>query len=163
MADFPIDPAVRFLQGSGRKTLPIPVLPDERQIAVAVGSWKPGTLTSVGGDVVVTNQRVVFSPLDVRDVTAVMSWALGQVGAPAQFGKVAEWLGDTVGDVRVVGVTESARPGSNARLLKPPTFIATLGDGTEQEIGVLRDRITANIDPRNNAVRDRIVAVINGR
>lgn len=160
MADFPFDSELKFLQGSGRETLPIQLLPGEEQIAVAVGSWNPGTFVSVGGDVVVTNQRVIFSPLNVKDVTSVFSWALGKIGAPDQFGQVVDWLGKTVGDVRVIGVTQSARAGTNASWFKPPTFIATLADGADHEIGVLIERLAMNKDPRNNAVRDQIVAAI---
>lgn len=163
MSDFPFDSALKVLQGSGRETLPIPLLPDETQLAVAVGSWNPGTFLSVGGDVIVTNQRVIFSPLNVKDVTSVFSWVLGEVGAQDQFGQVTDWLGKTVGDVQVVGATETARAGSNARLLKPPTFVTKLADGAEHEVGVLWKRTAANIDPRNNDIRDQIVAAINSR
>jgi len=162
MADFPAEAAQNLLRGSGREPIPVALLDGEVQIATAVGSWDPGTFRSVGGNVIVTNQRVIFSPLDVRDVSKVFGWVLGAVGAREQLGKGASWLTTAIGDVRPLGVTRSARAGSNAKLIKPPTFIVTLEDGTEHVIGILHDRLAMSVDPRNNDARDAIVAAING-
>lgn len=162
MPDFPFNEASGFLSNSGGQTLPVQLLPGEVQILSAVGSWKPGTMVSVGGDVVLTNIRVIFSPLNVKDVTKILGWALAKAGAPGEMGKRVDWLAKQVGDVRYTSV-DSAVAAHDASLFKPPTFIATLADGNTQEIGVLCERRAANIDKRNNGARDQFVAAINAR
>lgn len=52
-----------LLGGSGKTTVPIPMLDGESEIMRVIGSARPGGLTSVGGELVLTTHRVCFTPL----------------------------------------------------------------------------------------------------
>jgi hypothetical protein len=54
------DATKRLLRGSGTKTLPITLEPGEVEKARSVASHRPGTLTSVGGDLVLTSRRLIL-------------------------------------------------------------------------------------------------------
>src|SRR3954453_21957382 len=77
-----LDSFAGIFSGSGKTALALQLEPGEIEVTRAVASIHPGTIRSVGGDLVLTNRRLVFTPLNVKDVTAVLSWGLGKAGAP---------------------------------------------------------------------------------
>jgi len=88
---------------------------------------------------------VVFTPLNTRDVTAVLTWGLGKAGAPGPAAQVPGHLDKLVIDRQFGGASglrglNSVAVGSPPSLLKPPTLLVTSIDGTVEEVGVLHER-----------------------
>jgi len=129
-----------------------------------VAGLRPGALNSVGGDLVLTNMRVVFTPLDVRDLSVVLKWGLGKAGGGRVANPLIDYAAGAVGDpVNVAGGLAglaAVQIGSSAKVLKPPTLLLLGADGTVTEIGILQSRMSANANSANNVVRDQMVAAI---
>lgn len=154
-----------LLGGSGMTTLPVPLQPGEVEIAREVASLRPGSLRSIGGDLVLTDHRLAFAPLNTRDVAAVLTWALGKAGAPGPAAQVPGHLDQLIVDREFGGASglrgiRSVAVGSPPSLLKPPTLIVVSNDGTVEEVGLLHARRSRNGDMRNAAARDRMLAVV---
>lgn len=134
----------------------------ENETTRAVACVDPGW-TSVGGDLVVTSHRIVFTPVDVRKAASVLVWVSDKVGGPAALGKAVDRGVDMVGAPRDLvaeqGNPTAVRAGRSASLFRAPTLIL-VSDGRENEIGILSGRFAPNIDRRNTVERDRMLAVI---
>ncbi len=147
------DSLIAVLSGKGKETVEVKLEPDEAQIVRCVANYK-----LFGGDLVVTNKRVVFTPLNVADAVTLLTFGLGKAGAgpiakvPEELGKLAAQ--DDLGPVRDVTA------GQDASWSSPPTIRFTGQDGTVTEIGILASRGTPNFSPTNNKVRDTVVATI---
>ncbi|GGM75427.1 hypothetical protein GCM10011609_09190 [Lentzea pudingi] len=94
-----------LLGGSGKSPLPVTLAVGEDEVTRAVASFRPGGLTSVGGDLVLTTKRLVFTPLNVTDVVKVLTWALGKAGAPDFVAGLPEKLGGLVEQEDFGGLT----------------------------------------------------------
>ncbi len=149
----------RLLAGSGTKTLPVSLDPGETEQARWVASNRPGTVTSVGGDLVLTNRRLVFTPLGTADIINVMTWGLTQAGAPDAVSQVPSQLGRLVGAEQIPGVSVVA-PGANGSFATPPTLRVTTYAGASIELGILASRRSMNPDPANVRARDSAVETI---
>jgi hypothetical protein len=103
----------------------------------------------------------VFAPWNVADLADVLTWALGKAGAPGQVGEAVGVARDAVGGVREAGAIRLARRGRNASLLRPPTLIVDLADGTHSEFGVLHKKLAMSMDTKNNNARDELINQIN--
>ncbi|MGW6447244.1 hypothetical protein [Lentzea sp. NPDC055074] len=151
-----------LLGGSGKNALPVVMADGEAEVTRVVASFRPGGFTSVGGDLVLTTKRLVFTPLNVTDVVKVMTWALGKAGAPDPVAGLPEKLGELVEQEDFGGLPEIARVevGGPPKLLMPPTLVISGADGAVREIGVLASRTTTNASPKNAVERDRMAEAI---
>ena len=150
-----------LLNGDGTRTLPIELAAGETERLRVVASASPGGV-SVGGDLVLTDRRLVFTPLNVRGVVDVLAWGLGKAGAPDVIAGIPGKLREKVGDpaaTELAGITAVER-GGDASWLKPPTVVVTGDDGTRFEIGILAARGRANIARVNNVARDRVLTAV---
>ena len=153
-----------FLDGvlKGHKpTLPIELAPGETERLRVVASKNPGG-ASVGGDLVLTDRRLVFTPLNVHGVVEMLTWGLGKAGAPDVIAGIPAKLGTKVGDPveTELATIATVERGNDASIFKPPTIVVTQDDGTRTEFGVLKSRRTANFSGTNNEERDRLLAAI---
>ncbi len=159
------DAFVGLLGGSGTRTVPVALQPGETEMAREVASLRPGELSSVGGDLVVTNRRVVFTPLDTRDVVQVLTWALGKAGAPGPLAGIPGQLGKLMGPEQPGGPAGlegigGVAVGSAPSILRPPTLLIVDLQGRTTEIGILASRRSPNPSRQNAVARDRILEVI---
>ena len=99
-----------------------------------------------GGTLVLTNQRLMFRPLDVGVATAVMSGGGVHLG-PKSIAVPTSFI-------------EGVEPGSDPGLFHPPSLVLTLRDGTRVVIGICASRFTPNISRRNRTARDHVVELI---
>jgi hypothetical protein len=150
-----------IFRGEGKRTLPITLEPGETERLRAVASKHPGG-ASVGGDLVLTDRRLVFTPLNVRGVVEVLTWGLGKAGAPDGIAGLPGKVGAMVGDPTATALAAIAtvERGNDASLFKPPTIVVTGNDGTRTEIGILATRTTANLAKSNNATRDEVLDAV---
>jgi hypothetical protein len=118
---------------------------------------------------VVTNQRVLFRPLDVGAAQKMIKEGVRFLPDElAVLGKVVNKVFDytvAYGEGLAGGIETSkitgVRPGRNAGLLHPPTLVLSFGNGRTLEIGVLKSIGTPNISPANNLARNELVHGIN--
>lgn len=157
--------AGRLIGGSGRETMPYELSVGETEILRVVGSKRPGRVTSVGGDLVLTNLRVIFTPLNTGDVSKLLSFGLGRAGANKKIVGLVDKVQDMIGTAAPIGpgaLSEVAtiEANSDGSLLKPPTLIIRGTDGSATEVGVLASRLSINSSPENRIARDRFVDAV---
>jgi hypothetical protein len=155
------DAVGRILGGSGTKTLAVQLEPDEAERSRVVASWDPGTVKSVGGDLVLTTKRLVFTPLDVRDAVEVLTWGLAKAGATHGMEKVPGQIGGVISQHIVPGgLAVTVEPGRDPSALCPPTLIVRTADGGTTEIGILDNRRSPNWATKNAVARDAFIAAV---
>jgi hypothetical protein len=156
-----------LLSGSGTRTRPLVLLKGESEVLRVVATAQPGTLTSVGGDLVLTTKRLIFTPLETKDVVEVLTWGLEKAGAPGVVTGLPGRLGELVREQQLGGsgglrgisaVTAGSPPG----VLRPPTLLVQATDGTTTDIGVLAGRRSPNWSKDNVPPRDRMLAAVQG-
>lgn len=149
------------LRGSGRETLPVELAEGERERGRFVAAKLAGNVAAVGGDLVVTDRRVVFAPLNVTDVVQVLSWGLAKAGAPSGAEKLPIKVGELVGQPSDAGQLTTAEAGRPATLTRPPEVILADDKGNKVPFGVLAGRTKLNRDPANTVARNQLVALVN--
>lgn len=157
-----LDSLGRLLGGAGKAPLPLVLAPGEQELARVVASARPGQPNSVGGDLVLTNQRCAFCPLNTKDLVEVLSWGLGKAGSPAG-ARVVRGLGGQVNAAAAehgLGNIAEVRIGSSAGTLKPPTLLLVSAEGVAVEIGILSGRLSRNGSRSNETVRDQMAMAI---
>jgi hypothetical protein len=155
-----LDNIGNLLQGSGKRAMPYELLPGEREQYRTPGSVVSGGLSTVGGDIVVTNQRLLFAPLNVTDVAALLGAGLERAGAPQQGTAVVGWLADRVSNAAVACLVVSIENGRNRSLLSPPTVVIAGSDGRSFELGVTASRLSPNVSQENDEARARLIAAV---
>lgn len=148
-----------LLGGSGRRTVPLDLLPGEQEVLRVVGSARPG-LASVGGELVLTTMRVCFLPWNTRDLASILAWALPKAGGTKLSGLATNAVQRGVdGAARSLKGPElvSVEPGSRASVFKPPTVVVRGADGVPHEFGVLAGIGSPNFAARNVVTRDEFV------
>lgn len=149
-----------LLGGNGTRVRSVSLQEGETEICREVACVRPGTLTSLGGELVLTDRRLVFCPQQTKDRADVLTWVLRTPGAPPpglpdRFGELVQQRDVPAGARGVVSV--SADGGG---WLKSPTILVRGTDGSTTEIGVLAGRRSMNRDRNNVVARDRMLAAI---
>lgn len=113
---------------------------------------------SVGGELVVTTQRIVSLPWNTADIAGVLTWALPKVGAPRIAGAAVKALQYAVDGARAEITAQHVVAGTDGSLLRPPTVVVEGSDGTRAEFGVLAGPRVPNGSSRSRAARNRFLA-----
>ena len=155
-----LDNVKGLLGGSGKTTEPILLEAGENEQARTVACTVKGSgLPWVGGDLVLTDRRLLFTPLNVKDVAPLLSYGLKAAGVPsvavALVGRVQSQI--RPGATELAEVT-SVTSGRSAGLLHPPTLLVNRADGESIEFGVLASRTTPNFSGANERARDDFLA-----
>ncbi len=102
-----------------------------------------------GGTLVLTNQRLIFQPLDLGAATAVLGGGAGHLGP--------QGMSVSTDDIRKVEASRD--PG----LFHPASLVLTLRDRSRVVIGVGAGRFTPNFSRKNAVARDEMVDLINAQ
>jgi hypothetical protein len=148
-----------LLKGSGKEPEQVELLPDEVERARVVATWNPGSLRSVGGDLVLTNQRLIFTPLNVTDLVGVLAWALSKAGAPPDVDKIPGQIGKLITQ-HVLKGSQSIEPSRGPSLSRGPTVIIRGADGSATEVAIFASRLTPSFSRKNVEVRDAFIATV---
>lgn len=135
--------------------------PGESTIASASACTIKRGVAWVGGDLIVTNQRLIFNPWYSSDLTKLTSLGLKFVPIPH-----AHHVMTVVGSARRPGTQAGADAGlitavsvgQPAGLARPPTIVVERSDGAPLEFGIASNRWTPTRSHRNIVARDRILA-----
>lgn len=154
-----------LLAGRGTRVRPVSLRQGETELCREVASARPGTLTSVGGDLVLTDRRLIFTPLETVDAVEVLTWGLRKARAPGPVAELPGRLGELVQQHDVGGADglrgiASVTADDTGGWLRPPTVCVYATDGSTTEIGILGARRASNRDRSNVAARDRMAAAI---
>ncbi|NEA36926.1 hypothetical protein [Streptomyces sp. SID13031] len=121
-----------------------------------------------GGQFALTNQRLLFRPLDTSGVAKMIKDGVEFLpGDLAILGKVVDKaldystaygdsLAGAINTSEIVGVIR----GRNAALSHPPSLVLEFADGRRLEIGVLKSIGSPNFLPSNNSARDEMIEAI---
>lgn len=145
--------------GSGKSVQPMTLADGEHELTRVVAcTVKGGGRPWVGGDLVLTNHRLLFTPLNVKDVAALLSYGLKKAGAPGAPIAVVGWVAGQVmpGSVDADEIA-SASAGRSGALLNPPTIKVNLRSGGTLEFGMLAGRMSPNGAKANELVRDQFL------
>jgi hypothetical protein len=151
-----------LLGGSGRTTVPVDPLPGEKEIRRFYACRAPGSLRSVGGELVVTNQRIYFTPWNTKDLSAIEGWLMPKMGLPRVTKPLIlgaqRMIDDAAGDFDADGVVVTAT--GNASLLRAPAVRIEARGAPAVEFGILKSVSSPNISKANELERDEFVALI---
>ena len=121
-----------------------------------------------GGQLVLTNQRLLFGPLDMRGARKLINdgveflpdglGVLGKVVSKA-LDYTTAYQDGLAGAVPTTAIA-SVGPGQNRGLFHPPSLLLTMDNGTRVEIGILESKFTPNIALSNRVARDEMVQLI---
>lgn len=148
-----------LLAGSGRTTAPVELTPGEFETARTYGQLVgANALKSVGGELILTNQRLIFTPWNITDLAPLLAFGLKRAGV-AGAGVVVGWVaGQVRGDAADLTSITGATPGRDAALLHPPTLVVQLADGRRLEFGIVVAKLSPNRSLANNDARDVFLA-----
>lgn len=144
----------------------IPMLDGEQVIRAQTASVDGKSIW--GGQLVVTNQRVLFRPLDMKATTKLLNDGIEFLPDNlAVFGKVVakgldyssayqDGLTGAVPTSDIVGVDV----GDGAGLFHPPSLILSMSTGAQTKVGILASKFSPNISPANAKARDEMIALI---
>lgn len=147
--------------GAGRRTVPVTLLEGEQELLRVNANRRPGSLRSVGGELVLTSDRVIFTPWNTRDISALEAWLLPRAGAPRGTKQLIDALQehvDAAGTAAARGQVASVTAGAAASLTRPPTVIVATPEGQRTEYGVVSCLLSPNLFPANTRARDAFVA-----
>lgn len=153
-----------LLAGSAPRVRRVSLKQGESELCREVAAVGSGTLSSVGGDLVLTDRRLIFCPQESKDRVEVLTWGLPKAaapdpdpGLPGRFGELVQQHDGGAGPgVRTVASVSADGGG----WLKPPTLVVLATDGGATEIGILAGRRSSNRDRNNVVARDRMLAAI---
>lgn len=148
----------------------VPLLPGERVLRQQQAAYLKGGQSLVGGMLVVTDQRLLFRPIEVgmaskllNDGIEFLPDGLAQLGKLA--GKLIGYATDTVngaaGAVPMATIV-AVEPGVDAGA-HPSSLVLTAEDGRRIEIGISASLFTPIWSKKSDRVRDEIVALIRGQ
>jgi hypothetical protein len=159
------DSLKNVLSGSGTTTEPVELEPGEHEVTRVVACTVKGAGRAwVGGDLVLTDRRLLFTPLNVQDVAALLTYGLKKAGAPAQAGLVVGWMAAQAKQQAVsASLIGAVEPTRSAGLLNPPTMTVHLNDGSSLEFGVLHSRRSINTSHDNVLTRDSFIDAVRGQ
>ncbi len=144
------------------------MLEGERILKSCVAACLVRGMPSWGGQLVLTDQRILFRPLDVSAAANILREGidllpdnlavLGQlVGKALDYSTAyGDALSGAIETARITGV----RRGRNASLTRPPTLVLSYEDGHELEVGLLASRSSLNLRPQNSVVRDEMMRAV---
>jgi hypothetical protein len=114
-----------------------------------------------GGKLIITDQRMIFSELDLGALPDVLAYVGTQAGLPGDLGlKVLESVRAGVGkEVWLTHITDVA-PDGMASLFSPPGIRVTTATAETIRIGIVASTTTPNISRANNAARDAAVTIL---
>jgi hypothetical protein len=121
-----------------------------------------------GGQLVLTNQRLLFRPVDMKGTTKLINDGIEFLPDNlAVLGKVVSKALDytTAYQDGLPGAVPTTAIGSvgigrNGGLFHPPSLVLTLDTGNRVEFGILKSKFTPNIAPSNRVARDEMVQLI---
>ncbi len=154
------DHLTNLASGAGRTTVPLDLVSGERELLRAYANARPGTLTSVGGQLVLTTERIAFLPWNTADIAGFLAWALPKAGLPAQVGDLVGKVQDAIGGAGFASSVSVVDTGTDGSLLRPPTIVVSASDGSRHEFGILASMGSLNLSPRNRTARDEFVAAV---
>jgi hypothetical protein len=155
-----LDNLGNLLAGSGKRTQPIELQPGEREVFRTAGAVLAGGLSLVGGEIVVTNQRLLFTPLNVSDGEALLAAGLKRAGAPEKAVALVGYFARRVNDAATETDVVSIREGQHGSLFKPPSVVVQGSSGRSIELGVLADPRSANAAAGNYDARRRLITAV---
>jgi hypothetical protein len=150
-----------LLRGSGKTTEPVTLEAGEVERARVPGCTVKGNgFAWVGGDLVLTNQRLLFTPLNTKDVSTLLSFGLTKAGAGRAVAVVGWFQGQIQQQASRLSAIASVRANREPSLLHPPTMVVQLTDGRALEFGVVATRLSPNAAAANAQARDSFIAAM---
>ena len=139
----------------------ISISPEE----IKVGSWAGAALiggaSAIGIQTILTDRQLFLAPLDLSKTVKlfeVLSKYIGEIKTPIDIFKD---ILEVSGTQKVVSIPldeiQSVESLGNASLLLPPAIRLLLKDGNVLTFGVLKSKLTPNLNPENNAYRDELL------
>jgi hypothetical protein len=130
-----------------------------------VGAWSAartggGGLSIAGGQLVLTDSSLVFSPWDLDKTRAFLVKWLSKAGVPHVATIDKALTASKLLDPVVLPIADVARVEvlNRASLLKPPRARIALRDGRHFDVGILSSATAPNFSPANNVALDDFVA-----
>jgi hypothetical protein len=115
-----------------------------------------------GGKLIVTNQRLLFSALDLGAIPDALVYVGGKAGIPGvDIGKtILDRVQASVGkDIWLRHITNVEADG-NGSLFAPPSIRISTATGEVMKIGIVKSTTAMNVLPENRVHRDNAIALI---
>jgi hypothetical protein len=121
-----------------------------------------GNRGQVGQQLVVTNRRILFGPIDVALATTILGYAADTAGVPGS--ALVKQVLDQYAPMQPLTIwlrhIAKVEPTNKASLFKPPGLRITTDTDQVIDFGIVETPTTMNVSPRNNIARDRAVETL---
>lgn len=123
-----------------------------------------GSIAWVGGDIVLTNQRLILAPLNINDLVKLTSSGLEIVPIPGSnrvmtiigwAQKLVKQVDADAANITAVTIGQQA-PTWNY----PPSIVIHRTNGDPIEFGVLAGRLVPNVSKKNVRPRDELYSLV---
>lgn len=152
-----------LFSGSGRTTVPISLPSGEAELHRCVACVLFGGMSKVGGDLVITNRRILFTPLNTRDVAGLLRAGLKAADAPTGASTVVGWLqGQVDRSASSIAEVTAVGSGGDGDWVRPPSIVFQCSDGSRHEFGILATRTSRTGSRQNRVVRDSLLEALRG-
>lgn len=151
-----------LLDRLGPRYTPSPV-PLEGVRGIWTAANTRGGVALAGGQAVLTDTHLVFSPWDLDKTRTWLFKLLGTAGAPGWVGKIDELITKSrlLEPVAVpLAEIERVEVLNRASLLKPPTARLHLRDGRHFDLGLLANARAPNLSGANNEALDHFLLLL---
>lgn len=150
-----------LLSGSATRTESVEFDLGEVEVARTTAcTLKFGGKSWVGGELVLSSKRLLFTPLNMKDLAGLLGYGLqksGVKGAQLAVGWIAKQIRQEATGLATIA---SARPGRSGDWLRPPSIVLVTTDGREIEFGVLAGRLLPNWSAAHRGARDEFLVTL---
>lgn len=151
-----LDSIGRVFSGSMKWTYLEPDLTGQGVLGVYAAAERRGGISLSGGRLVLTNQALIFCPMDLAQAKKAVDLVItaGQIPGGDLISKFASLGRDSVLAVPLANIA-TVEQTSTARVASPPSICVTTKVGSKYDFGVLAGPGYPNLAPKNNeAVAD---------
>jgi hypothetical protein len=156
-----VDSIKNLLAGSARTFVDVPLMPGEEVVLDKYGGLIVHGISWKGGQIRLTNMRLLLLPWNMADVSALLKAGLKVTGAPSQAIALVGWMqGQLSPEVNALDVIESVALGGGPSLTRAPSIVVRLRDGRTLELGVVASPTTLSLSKKNVQHRDELFSAL---
>lgn len=159
-----LDSVVRLLSGNGRAPVKVPLASGEREQHRVVACSLFSGMSKAGGNLVLTNERLIFTPWSMQDLGSLLAAGFRTLSLPDAIAQAPETAVKLIGEPIGVPLEQiaGAVAGQKPSVFRPPSILVRTEEA-EIEFGVLASLWSLNAAAANVVARDNFLATLHAQ